>query len=98
MLSTRLSVTSISSRLSGDKPLPKPLYYCKMNPQEQALHNIIGEQKYEYVRNSKGKFRKHYLSMEERAKKQRMFYETRVGHAIVGDEWMRMKLPARAQR
>ncbi|KAF1844343.1 uncharacterized protein K460DRAFT_369212 [Cucurbitaria berberidis CBS 394.84] len=95
MLSTRFSVESLSSRLSGDKPLPKPTYYCKMNPQEQAIHNIIGEEKFEYTRDRKGNIHKRRLSPAQRAQNQRMFYETRVGHAIVGDEWMRMKLPCR---
>ncbi|CAO2652579.1 Nn.00g008620.m01.CDS01 [Neocucurbitaria sp. VM-36] len=95
MLSTRFSVESLSSRLSGDKPLPRPTYYFKMNPQEQVIHNIIGEEKFEYIRDRKGRVHKRFLTHAQRAQKQRMFYETRVGHAIVGDEWMRMKLPAR---
>ena len=41
MLSTRFSVESLSSRLSGEKPLPKPFYYGKMNPQEQVIWGII---------------------------------------------------------
>ncbi|KAH9870136.1 hypothetical protein J1614_007058 [Plenodomus biglobosus] len=97
MLSVRTSISSISSRLSGEKPLPKPLYYTKMNPEEQMLHNIIGEEKYEYTRDNKGRIHKHFLSYTKRQQKQRMFYESRVGHAIVGDEWMRMKLPCRGR-
>ncbi|KAH8644656.1 hypothetical protein IG631_02120 [Alternaria alternata] len=41
MLSVRSSVDSIYSRLSGEKPLPKPAYHCNMNPQEQSLWAII---------------------------------------------------------
>ncbi|KAF1939922.1 hypothetical protein EJ02DRAFT_351250 [Clathrospora elynae] len=95
MLSIRTSVGSISSRLSGERPLPRPVYYREMNPEEQALWQIIGEEKYEYTRNGKGKLHKQRLSYVQRAQKQRIFYDARVGHAIVGDEWMRMKLPSR---
>lgn len=98
MLSVRTSITTISSRLSGEKPLPRPLYYTQMNPQEQILHNIIGEEKYEYVLDKKGRVYKRVLSYAERQHRQRMFFESRVGHAIVGDEWMRMKLPSRGQK
>jgi hypothetical protein len=98
VLSIRSSVDSISSRLSGEKPLPRPIYYCQMNPQEQQIWAIIGEEKYEYVRDSKGRLRKHRLNYVERAQRQRQFYDSRVGHAIVGDEWMRMKLPTRRMR
>jgi len=128
MLSVRTSITSISTRLSGEKPLPKPLYYTQMNPQEQMLHNIIvrlassplspllsplsplspsspsqrdssqGEQKYEYIVDKKGRVHKRFLSYAERQHKQRMFFDSRVGHAIVGDEWMRMKLPSRGEK
>jgi len=66
-----------------------------MNPEEQSLWSIIGEEKYEYTRDHKGRLHKHHLSYVERAQRQRQFYDSRVGHAIVGDEWMRMKLPAR---
>jgi hypothetical protein len=41
MLSIRSSIDSISSRLSGEKRLPTPGYYCKMNPQEQNIWRII---------------------------------------------------------
>ncbi|CAA9960965.1 hypothetical protein P3342_006530 [Pyrenophora teres f. teres] len=95
MLSIRSSVDSISSRLSGEKPLPRPSYYCNMNPEEQSLWSIIGEEKYDYVRDKKGRLHRHRLTYAERAQKQRLFFEARVGHAIVGDEWMHMKLPAR---
>lgn len=95
MIPTRFSIESISSRLSGEKPLPKPSYYCRMNPEEQALHTIIGEETHEYYRDPKGKLWRKRLSLQERLQKQRMFYDSRVGHAIVGDEWMRMKLPTR---
>lgn len=40
-LSIRSSVDSLSSRLSGEKPLPRPTYYCRMNPEEQSLWSII---------------------------------------------------------
>lgn len=59
------------------------------------LTAVQGEQKYEYMRDSKGRLHKHRLSYAERAQRQRQFYDSRVGHAIVGDEWMRMKLPTR---
>ncbi|KAG9191926.1 hypothetical protein G6011_10660 [Alternaria panax] len=95
MLSVRSSVDSIYSRLSGEKPLPKPAYHCNMNPQEQSLWAIIGEEKYEYARDKKGRVHKRRLNYVQRAQKQRQFFESRVGHAIVGDEWMRMKLPSR---
>ncbi|KAL6705617.1 hypothetical protein ACN47E_006564 [Coniothyrium glycines] len=87
---------SIASRLSGDrKPLPKPFYFRDMNPEEQEIWAIIGEEQYEYVRDRKGNLHKHSLSRQQRQQKQRMFYDSRVGHAIVGDEWMRMQLPTR---
>lgn len=115
VLSIRSSVDSISSRLSGEKPLPRPTYYCQMNPQEQAIWAIIvsntscplqdhcancsqGEEKYEYIRDTKGRVHRHRLTYVERAQRQRAFYDSRVGHAIVGDEWMRMKLPTRRVR
>lgn len=41
MLSVRSSVDSIYSRLSGEKPLPKPAYHCNMNPEEQSLWALI---------------------------------------------------------
>ncbi|KAF1829495.1 hypothetical protein BDW02DRAFT_573909 [Decorospora gaudefroyi] len=118
MLSIRKSVDSLSSRLSGEKPLPRPHYYCKMNPEEQVIWAIIvsrtapilpylltykdylltcsqGEEKYEYRCDAKGKVHKRRLSYVQRAQKQREFFDSRVGHAIVGDEWMRMQLPTR---
>lgn len=75
--------------------MPKPHYFCKMNPEEQVLWAIIGEQTHEWIRDRKGRSHKRRLTPAQRQAKQRMFYDTRVGHAIVGDEWMRMKLPTR---
>jgi len=57
-----------------------------------------GEQKYEWIRDRKGRLRKHRLTPKERAVRQRMWYDHRVGHGIVGDDWMRMDLPKRAPR
>ncbi|KAF1914622.1 hypothetical protein BDU57DRAFT_558210 [Ampelomyces quisqualis] len=82
-------------RLSGEKPEPKPYYYDRMNPQELFIWQVIGEQKYEWVRDSKGKLHKRRLTAKDRAIQQRMFYDTRVGHGVCGDDWMRKKLPCR---
>ncbi|KAH8728200.1 hypothetical protein GQ44DRAFT_769718 [Phaeosphaeriaceae sp. PMI808] len=82
-------------RLSGEKPEPKPYYYNRMNPEELSVWLIIGEQKYEWIRDRRGKLRKHRLSPKDRAARQRMFYDTRVGHGVCGDEWMRKSLPRR---
>jgi uncharacterized protein (DUF2236 family) len=54
-----------------------------------------GEQKYEWVRTRKGKLRKVRLSPKERAARQRMFYDHRVGHGVCGDDWMRKQIPCR---
>jgi hypothetical protein len=55
-----------------------------------------GEQKYEWIRDRKGKLRKQRLTPKERAIKQRMFYDTRVGRGVCGDDWMRKDIPKRA--
>ncbi|KAJ4320964.1 hypothetical protein N0V94_003140 [Neodidymelliopsis sp. IMI 364377] len=76
------------------KPAPaKPAYYKQMNPEEQVLWNIIGEETHVSYRNKKGKVRTRRLTREERAHKQRMFFDHRAGKGIVGDDWMRMELP-----
>lgn len=102
--------------LSREKPLPKPYYYNRMNPEEMQVWEIIvshtripgwslllatltnypqGETKYEWVRDRKGKLHKRRLTPKDRARLQRMFYDTRVGHGVCGDEWMRKQLPCR---
>ncbi|OAL04974.1 hypothetical protein IQ06DRAFT_344343 [Phaeosphaeriaceae sp. SRC1lsM3a] len=81
-------------RLSGEKPEPKPYYYNRMNPEELSVWQIIGEEKYEYVRTRKGKLRKRRLTPKDRAARQRMFYDTRVGHGVCGDDWMRKTIPS----
>ncbi|KAF2034087.1 hypothetical protein EK21DRAFT_57512 [Setomelanomma holmii] len=86
----------ISERLSGDKPVPKPNYWTRMNPEELQIWEIIGETEYEWTRDRKGNLRKRRLSYQDRAAKQRLFYESRVGHGVCGDDWMRKDLPKRA--
>lgn len=86
----------LSERLSGSyssKPEPKPYYFNRMNPQEAQIWQIIGETKSEWRPTRKGKLREHRLSRKERAQRQRMFYDTRVGHGVCGDDWMRKQLP-----
>ncbi|KAF2124853.1 hypothetical protein P153DRAFT_390322 [Dothidotthia symphoricarpi CBS 119687] len=73
-------------------PVAKPAYYKAMNPQEQFIWAIIGEQKFSYTRDFKGKLRKRRLSLRERQAAQRLFFETRAGKSIVGDDWMRMEI------
>jgi hypothetical protein len=63
---------------------------------ETRADSLQGETKYEWVRNSKGKLQKRRLSYKERAHMQRQFYDTRVGHGVCGDDWMRKDLPKRA--
>ncbi|KAL5117945.1 hypothetical protein ACEQ8H_004090 [Pleosporales sp. CAS-2024a] len=83
----------LSERLSFEKPEPKPYYYNRMNPQEMQIWEIIGQQDTEWRRNRRGKLRQHRLSYKERAARQRQFYDTRVGHGVCGDDWMRKALP-----
>jgi hypothetical protein len=52
-----------------------------------------GEEKYEWVRDRKGKLHKRHLSPKDRAQRQMMFYNTRVGHGVCGDDWLRKQLP-----
>ncbi|KAH7071671.1 hypothetical protein FB567DRAFT_208439 [Paraphoma chrysanthemicola] len=89
-------IARLSERLSGEKPQPKPYYYHRMNPEELAIWEIIGEQEHEWSRDRKGKLRKRRLSYKDRAARQRMFYDSRVGHGVCGDDWMRKELPKRA--
>ncbi|KAF2828163.1 hypothetical protein CC86DRAFT_405166 [Ophiobolus disseminans] len=85
-----------SIRLSAEKREPKPYYYNRMNPQELFVWEIIGEEKHEWRRDRKGRLHKVRLTPKERAARQKLFYDTRVGHGVCGDDWMRKALPKRA--
>ncbi|KAJ4987109.1 hypothetical protein SVAN01_07397 [Stagonosporopsis vannaccii] len=71
----------------------KPFYYTLMNPEERVLWEIIGQEKTKSYFTSSGKIKTRKLSKEERARNQKVFFDTRCGKEIVGDDWMRMELP-----
>jgi hypothetical protein len=82
------------------KPAPaKPPYYNYMNPHEQILWALIvspffpAHLGHAFTNVSQGEEREiSYIDRKGRIRKRRLSKTERAGQAIVGDEWMRMKL------
>ncbi|KAH6644495.1 hypothetical protein C7974DRAFT_383664 [Boeremia exigua] len=75
-------------------PPQKPFYYSQMNPEERILWEIIGEEETISYFEKSGKIKTRKLTRQERAYNQKVLFDTRVGHSIVGDDWMRKALPS----
>lgn len=87
------SLWAIIVRLPHPIPLP-----TLSHPPEHLTNTTQGEEKITPYLDKRGKWRTRRLSRTERMQRQKLFFDTRVGQAVVGDDWMRMKLSGASSR